>query len=134
MIEGGMLAEREHRVLKVDADNRSRLICKFFAHRRRDDGTGKNEALKRPQTDPISEANKVKVAKNIAITLVDAIAEAVGEKWITGKTLGFLHEKTKCQRRRCVEGGWCSGARQTSLGVNNETTNKMEICVQAMLF
>ena len=133
VVEGGVLTQREHGVVKIHAYNRRSLVGELLTHGSRDDGTGQHEALQRSQADAVCEAHEVKVAKDVALALVDAVAEAVRKEGVAGETLCLLDEEAEGEGGGSVEGGGRSGACKAGLRVHDETADEVEIRVQAML-
>jgi hypothetical protein len=103
VVEGGMLAEREDRVLKVDTDEGGSLSSQLLAGRTSDNGRSQDESLERPEGNTIYKSEEIEVPEGVPFALVYAVPEPVCEKRVTSETLGFLDKETEGQGGRGVE-------------------------------
>lgn len=73
------------------------------------------------------------MSEGVPFALVYAVAESVCEKRVTSETLCFLDKQTKGQGGRGVERrGWGSQG-ETTLGMDNESTDEVEVRVETVL-
>ena len=133
MVEGRMLAEREDGVLKVDTDEGCSLSSQLLAGRTSDDGRGQDESLERSERDAIYKSEEIKMPEGVPFTLVYAVAKSVCKKRVTGETLSFLDKQTKGQGGRGVKRRRWGSQGETTLGMDDETTNEVEVGVETVL-
>lgn len=133
MIEGGVLTEREHGVLEIDADDGRRLLGELLAGRVGRDGRGEDETLEGTEADAVSEANEVEVAEDVGVAAIERISEAVGEEGVACEPLGLLDEQAERERRRGVERGRRAGRQQPCLRVHDQSSDEVQVRLGPML-
>ena len=133
MVEGGMLAQREDGVLKVDTDEGGSLGGQLLAGRASDNGRSQDEPLERPERNTIYKSEEIEVPEGVPFALVYAVPESVCEKRVTSETLRFLDKETEGQGGGGVEDRGRGSQGETALGVDDETTDKVEVGVETVL-
>lgn len=99
VVERRFIAHRNHSIVEISLDELGSLIREFSSGSiRRHYGSSEDEAFERAQVDAVAKPQQVKVAKDVAVALVDRISEAVGEEGVVCEALGFLDEKSERER------------------------------------
>lgn len=94
LIKRWSLAYSDYRIVEIGPDELSSLTGKFTSGCRcRDDRRRQNQPFQWSEPDTLAEPDYVEMAENIALPLVDGIAEPVSKKWVASQALGFLDEK-----------------------------------------
>ena len=99
-----MLAQRKRRIVKVHANHCGGLCSELPSRGRCNDRGRENESFERAKANPVRKFDQVKVAEDVALALIYAISEAVGEEGVVGKALDLLDEKPEGEIRGSVEG------------------------------
>lgn len=127
MIERGMLTQRQHRILEIDADDGRRLLRELLARRLRRDGRSEDETFEWTKTYAVSETDEVEVAEDVGVAAIEGISEAVCEEGVACESLGLLDEEAEGERGRRVEGGRRAGREQPCLRVDDETSDEVQV-------
>ena len=133
MVEGGMLAEGENSVFKVDTNEGGSLTGQLLAGRTSDNRRSQDESLERSERDAIYKSEEIKMPEGVPFTLVYAVAESVSEKRVTSKTLSFLDKETEGQRSGGVKCRRWGSQGETTLGMDDETTDEVKVGVETVL-
>ena len=71
--------------------------------------------------------------EGVPFALVNAVPESVCEKRVTGETLSFLDKETEGQGGRGVKRRGRGSQSEAALGVDDETTDEVEVGVKTVL-